>query len=72
MNPGKRAIDANVCRIDEVLLGVPGRDGTFEADGLVNFTGANLGSLLVQNARFLGTASSSMGCWHWASKPTRL
>jgi len=61
MNPGKPAIDASTCRIDGVELGQPARDGTFEADGLVNFTGADLGSLLVQNARFLGTASQPHG-----------
>jgi hypothetical protein len=61
MNPGKAAIDARSCRIDGVELGQPGRDGTFEADGLVNFAGANLGVLWVQNARFLGTASQQHG-----------
>jgi hypothetical protein len=61
MNPGKAAIDANSCRINQVLLGAPGGDGTFVADGLVNFAGANLGLLLVQDARFLGTATQQHG-----------
>ena len=61
MNPGKAVIDATNCRIDTVQLGDPESNWTFEADGLVNFAGANLGVLRVQNARFLGTAYQQHG-----------
>ena len=71
MNPGKTAIEATSCRIDSVELGLRGHDETFEADSLVDFVRANLGSLVVQTPDFSVPHLSSMGCSHRASRPTR-
>jgi hypothetical protein len=64
INPHNWAFEGNFSNYGSVWFGNPptGSWGTFEADGLVDFTGAKItNSIIVSNARFLGAPGDGHG-----------
>ncbi len=64
INPHNWAFEGNFSSFGSVWFGVPryGDWGTFEADGVVAFTGAKItNSIIVSNARFLGAPGDGHG-----------